>query len=112
MANLRILSILFGALAVLWLGVVGAPASAGSPVPSCHEAAMAHGMTHEVPASTPDKPVKAMGCCVACVTASLLQPPVRSALRAPAPAHDVRLHALPTGRTTAPEPGPPRTVAA
>jgi len=103
---------LLGALAVLWLGAVVAPAPASAETPPCHEMTMSHGMTPDAPAPSPDKPMKAMGCCVACVAAPVPQPPVRAAVRATAPVHSTRLQALPVGQTTAPEPGPPRTVAA
>lgn len=109
---LRTLSMLLGALAVLWLGAVAAPAQASTGTPPCHEMAMSHGGTPDAPAPSPDKPMKAMSCCVACVATPLLQPPVRAAVRAPAPVHAARPQALPAGLTTAPEPGPPRTVAA
>lgn len=107
MALFRTLSMLFGALAVLWLGALSGPAPAAAEPAPCH--AMSHG---EAPAPSPDKPIKAMGCCVACVAAPLPQPPVRAAARALAPDRTPRLTALPVGRTPAPEPGPPRAVAA
>lgn len=109
---LRTLSMLLGALAVLWLGAVAAPAQASAGAPPCHEMTMSHGGTPAAPAPSPDKPMKAMSCCVACVASPLPQPPVRAAVRASAPLHAPRLQDLPVGQTTAPEPGPPRTVAA
>jgi hypothetical protein len=112
MAMLRTLSMLLGALAVLWLGAVAAPASASAEAPPCHEMTMSHGMAPDAPAPSPDKPMKSMSCCIACVATPLPQPPVRAAIRAPAPLHASRLQAQPVGRTTQPEPGPPRTVAA
>lgn len=111
MALIRTLSVLLGALAVLWLGTVPMPA-ASAEAPPCHEMTMSHGTAPDAPAPSPDKPMKAMGCCVACVAASLPQPPVRAALRTPAPVHAARHQAPLAGLTTAPEPGPPRTVAA
>lgn len=111
MALIRTLSMLLGALAVLWLGAVPMPA-ASAEAPPCHEKAMSHGTAPDAPSPSPDKPMKVMGCCVACVASPLPQPPVRTAVRAPAPVHAVRPQALLAGLTTAPEPGPPRTVAA
>ena len=109
MALFRTLSMLLGALAVLWLGAT--PISAVSAeAPSCHEMSMDHGAPAEAP--SPDKPMKAMGCCVACVAAPLPQPPVRAALRAPTPTLAIGPQTLPVGRTPTPEPGPPRTVVA
>lgn len=102
MGLMRTWLLLLGALAVLALGA--APAVAEAP-PPCH------GTSHEAPA-TPDKPVKAMSCCAACVAAPLPQPPIRVSVRAPAPASAVGPQTLPVGRTPAPEPGPPRAVAA
>ena len=107
MAILRTLSLLLGALAVLTLGALAAPAPASAETAPCHS--MTHG---EAPAPSPDKPMKAMGCCLACVAAPLPQPPVRAAVRAPAPDRTPRLTMLPAGRSPAPEPGPPRAVAA
>jgi hypothetical protein len=105
MAMLRTLSILLGAFAVLWLGALAAPASA-EPAP-CHSMS-----SQEAPAPSRDKPMKAMSCCVVCVTAPLPQPPVRAAFHAPASDRTPLLTALPAGRSPAPEPGPPRAVAA
>lgn len=101
---------LLGALAVLWLGAVPMPA-ASAEAPPCHEMTMGHGAMPDAPAPSPEKPMKVMGCCIACVAASLPQP-VRTAVRAPAPVLTVGPQTLPVGRTPTPEPGPPRTVAA
>lgn len=111
MALIRTLSMLLGALAVLWLGALPMPA-ASAEAPPCHEMTMSRETAPDAPASSPEKPMNAMSCCVACVATLLPQPPVRAAVRAPAPGHAARPQALPAGLTTAPEPGPPRTVAA
>lgn len=111
MALIRTLSMLLGALAVLWLGAVPMPA-VSDEAPPCHEMTMKHGAPADAPARSPDKPMKVMGCCVACVAVPLPQPPVRTAVRTPAPVLTVGPQALPVGRTPTPEPGPPRTVAA
>ena len=103
---LRTLSMLLGALAVLWLGAVPMPATSAE-VPPCHEMTIEHG---ETPAPSPDKPMQVMGCCVACVVAPLPQPPVRAVVRPPAPGHAARLQTLPVGQIPSPEPGPPRAV--
>ena len=108
MALIRTLSMLLGALAVLWLGAVSAPAPVEAATPPCHEIAVDHGAPADAP--SPDKPMKTMSCCVACVAAPLPQPPIRASVRAPAPAVDPQT--LPVGRTPAPEPGPPRAAAA
>lgn len=110
MALIRTLSMLLGALAVLWLGAVSGPAPAQAATPPCHEMTMDHGAPADAP--SPDKPMKTMGCCVACVATPMPQPPVRAAVRAPAPVLAIGPQTLPVGRSPAPEPGPPRTVAA
>jgi hypothetical protein len=96
----RLLLTLFGALAVLTLGAL--PAAAATSMPSCHE------MGSEPAHKAPDKPVKVMGCCVVCVTASIIppvdgaSPPLPRTRIAPKPI-DLRV-----GLTPAPEHGPPR----
>ncbi len=104
MAFARTLFMLLGALGVLLLGAVP-PAMADSPPPPCHEmAAMGHGDS----TPQPDKPMKSMACCVACIAAPGIVPPVRGgvAVRAALPHPAVR--ALPAGRRLTPETGPPR----
>ncbi len=96
---------LLGALSVLMLGTVGMPAMADDAPPPCHETALSHGQT-DAPSS--DKAMKAMGCCVACVATPALRPPARVTLTHPPMSPSPRLHALPRGRSPAPEHGPPR----
>lgn len=102
MRAIQFLLTLFGALAVLSLGAL--PSAAATP-PPCHE--MGGGVSHETPAK-PDKPMKAMGCCVVCVAAPVTPP------AADGPSDLPRAHTTPrrieplTGLTPAPEPGPPR----
>lgn len=99
---LRALLLLIGALGVLTLGA--APAVASAP-PPCR------GDSHQSPTS-PDKPVKAMSCCVACVVVAVPRPAEPVRIR---PAPTVRPLPLATGRTgrrPAPDPGPPRLKAA
>lgn len=104
MALVRTLLLLLGALGVLLLGAVS-PSMAASETPPCHEMA---GATPDAPASTPDRPMKSMACCVACIAAPAVVPPVRTGVMArPAPPHP-GLRALPTGRRPSPETGPPK----
>lgn len=112
MALFRTLSMLLGALAVLWLGAASDVSAVPSDTPPCHEMVSGHGMTPDAPVPTPDEPMKAMSCCAALVAPQTPEPSIRAAVRPPAPAHLLGLHALLVGRTPAPEPGPPRTVAA
>lgn len=98
--------LLAGTLAVLWLGGISMQAVADTPPPPCHEA-MAGLDTPAQPHHAPDKPMKSMGCCIACVTA--LDLPVVRSMKPPtaAPVSD-HADALPTGRSPAPEHGPPK----
>lgn len=108
MRALQALMMLLGALAVLIIGAL--PASAltdASSAPPCHETTT-HSSGTETPSPAPDKPMKAMDCCVVCVTAPTLRPPDRARLAPPRPAPAVRLTALPAGERPAPEPHPPR----
>lgn len=106
MRALQALMMLLGALAVLMIGAL--PASAltdAASTPPCHET-MTHTSGTETPA--PDKPMKAMDCCVVCVTAPTLRTPERARLATPRPATAARPAALPAGERPAPEPHPPR----
>ena len=106
MRALQALLMLLGALAVLMIGALPASAlSDSSSAPPCHET-MSHASGAETP--SPDKPMKAMECCVVCVTAPTLRAPERARLATPRPAPAVRLAALPAGERPAPEPHPPR----
>ena len=110
MRAVQALMMLLGALAVLMIGV--APASArgeASTTPPCHEAAMAHGGA-VTPSPTPDKAVKSMDCCVACVATPTLRSPERARVAAPRPALATPPAALPAGESPAPEPHPPRPL--
>lgn len=104
MALVRTLLLLLGALGVLLLGAVS-PVAASTASPPCHEMA---GMTSEAPASTPDKPMKSMACCVACVAAPAIVPPVRTGLTTRATPPLPILRVLPTGRRPSPDTGPPK----
>lgn len=104
MALARTLLLLLGALGVLLLGAV-APAIASNEPPPCHEMA---GMTSDAPASTPDKPMKSMACCVACIAAPAITPPVRAGVASRATRPQPTLRVLPTGRRPSPDTGPPK----
>lgn len=100
---------LLGALGVLMLGAVPASAMGGQDAAPCHEMAMGNGS--DTPASTPvhdGKAMASMTCCVSCVAAPGLQPPVRAGFVHPDAPQAPRPAALPAGLTPAPEPGPPR----
>lgn len=98
--------LLAGTLAVLVLGGVPAQTATTVAPPPCHEAMAEHGAPAK-PHHAPDKAMKSMACCVACV-AGLETPVVRTmAQRSVVPVSD-RVHALPTGRMPAPEHGPPK----
>lgn len=98
--------LLAGTFAVLLLGGVPAQAAANGPTPPCHEAMTEYGAPAK-PHRAPDKAMKSMACCVACV-AALDVPVMRTvAQRIAVPISD-RVEALPTGRTPAPEHGPPK----
>lgn len=98
---------MLGVMGVLLLGAASPVMADDGPAP-CHEMAGMTGMAHGAPASTPDWPMKSMACCVACVAAPSLTPPVRSAVTLPR-ARPVALdRALPTGLRTSPETGPPK----
>lgn len=108
MALLRAFLLLLGALAALTVGV--APAMA-SEAPPCHEMmAMEHGADRDgqAPDRSPDKPIKAMNCCVACVATPELRAPERAAPVPPKPVHRLLRGELPGGEHPCPEPGPPR----
>lgn len=104
MALARTLLFLLGALGVLLLGAV-APASAQTEPAPCHEMA---GMGPETPAPSSERPIKSMGCCIACVAAGVVAPPTGAAVairpRTPEPAP----RPLPSGRRLLPETGPPK----
>lgn len=109
MAFARTLFMLLGALGVLLLGAV-LPAMADSPPPPCHEmAAMRHGDSTSQPgAPQPDKPMKSMACCVACIAAPGITPPDRSGVAARPSALKPAARALPVGLRLTPETGPPK----
>ena len=110
MRALQALMMMLGALAVLMTGVV--PANAGANATSrapCHEATMHHDGS-EAPSPAPGKAVKAMDCCIACVTPPTLRPPERARPTSPQPAEAAPLAALPLGERPAPEPHPPRPI--
>ena len=110
MRALSALMMLLGALAVLV--TAAAPASARTDAPSpppCHEATMHHGGA-ETPSPAPDTAMKAMDCCVACVTTPSLRSPERARPAAPQPATSAPLAAMPAGERPAPEPHPPRPI--
>jgi len=103
-------SFLFGLLSVLALLMLGAGGASASvePMP-CHE--MGSAMKADAPAEAPAKaPGKAMvmACCVACVAPPLVQPRPAAAVRTPPLAVQPARLTLPTGRSPAPEPGPPK----
>ena len=104
MALVRTLLLLLGALGVLLLGAVS-PVAASTEPPPCHDMA---GMTSDAPASTPDKPMKSMACCVACIAAPAFIPPIRSDVAVRVAAPQPTLRALPSGRRLTPETGPPK----
>lgn len=107
MRTLTVILMLLGALSVLMLGAISAPAQAGE---GCHEAAAASRLHHEAPAppGKPGKATTAMTCCVSCVVAPALQPPGRQPVAHPAaPGAPVPV-SLPAGLSPAPEHGPPK----
>ena len=104
MAFARTLFMLLGALGVLLLGAAP-PAMADSPPPPCHEmTAMGHGDS----TPQPDNPMKSMACCVACIAAPAITPPVRSGVTGRAALPQPAARALPAGRRLTPETGPPK----
>lgn len=109
MALLRAFLLLLGALAALTIGA--APAMAASAAPACHEMAMAHGGHAPDPGQdrAPDKAMKAMNCCVACVATPELKAPDRAVPVPPKPVHRLLRGELPGGEHPCPEPGPPRS---
>jgi hypothetical protein len=108
MAVFRSLFLMLGALAVLTLGALSAPAPAGAGAPPCHETS--HSQDAPGGGPTPEKPTKPMGCCIACVTTIAPEPPIRHALVLPAPVRDATPALLPRGEILSPEPHPPRPI--
>lgn len=106
MRMLQTLLLLIGAMAVLVLGAGGMPASAAEAA-SCHAETMTHHGAPEAPAA-PSKALKAMGCCVVCITAPLPQPRDPATAAAPGEDLDPLPVALPRGLIPSPEPFPPR----
>lgn len=100
----RTLLLLLGALGVLLLGAVS-PAAASTETPPCHEMT---GMTSDAPTSTPDKPMKSMACCVACIAAQAIIPPIRTGITTRPSLPQPTLRVLPTGRRPSPDTGPPK----
>ena len=106
MKILQSLLLLIGALAVLGLGTVGAPASPAAAAP-CHETSQP--MRGESPNHAP-KAMKAMICCVACVAMPTLDPAPLSGLKVSPARLAAVLIDMPAGRLLSPEPGPPRLL--
>ncbi|WP_428149304.1 hypothetical protein [Brevundimonas sp.] len=104
MALARTLLLLLGAFGVLLLGAVS-PAAASTETPPCHDMA---GMTSDAPASSPERPMKSMACCVACIAAPTIVPPLRTGMGARPTLPQPALRVLPTGRRPSPDTGPPR----
>jgi len=104
MALARTFLFLLGALSVLLLGAVAPGPAQAEPAP-CHEMA---GTGSETPAPSSERPIKSMGCCIACVAASIVTPPDATgpALRPQSPQPAVRT--LPSGLLVSPETGPPK----
>lgn len=105
MRMLQTLLLLIGAMAVLVLGA-GLPASVAEAAP-CHAERAVHHGAPEAP-TPPSKALKAMGCCVVCVTAPLPQPRDATTGALPGARHDPMPVALPRGLILSPEPFPPR----
>ena len=99
---------LISAFAVLGLGSVSASAGAKDTQPACHADTLPAG--HSLPAQPADDATPAMGCCIACVAVPGLPPVARSQVVSVAPSPQSPVLILPTGRSPAPEPGPPRAV--
>ena len=104
MAFVRTLLMLLGALGVLLLGAVS-PTMAATEAPPCHEMA---GMSSDRPAQSPDRPMKSMACCVSCIAAPSITPPVRTGVAVRAALPQPTLRTLPTGRRPSPDTGPPK----
>jgi len=113
MAILRVLSILFGVLAVLALGAVPAPAEADAM--PCHEQGLqATDMTITSSPDNPDpsRPVGvAMACCVMCVVSPLPDPPMPALAVAPEATPMIRTGRSMAGLAPAPASPPPRRPA-
>lgn len=108
MGALKAMMMLLGALAVLMTGAVPASAMGDhASAPPCHEAA-AHRGDPADPSPASDKAMKAMDCCMACVTAPVLRPPERARATPLRPAVVASPAALPAGERPGPEPHPPR----
>jgi len=107
MATVRTLFMMLGVLGVLLLGAASPVMAEIGPAP-CHKMEHMAGMDHGSPSSTPERPMKSMACCVACIAAPTVTPPLKSAVSL-ARARPVALDgALPTGLRTTPETGPPK----
>jgi hypothetical protein len=104
MALLRTLLLLLGAFGVLLLGAVS-PSMAATETPPCHEMA---GMASKDPTPSPNKPMKSMACCVACIAAPAIVPPGGAGVSARPTTPQPTLRILPTGRRPSPETGPPK----
>lgn len=103
----RALILLLGALAVLALGGVGGyapPAMAATP---CHGEVTPHA-SHDGGQAPAEKPMKVMGCCVACVAAALPRPTEAARVARPEDRPVAGRSAVLTGRRPTPEPAPPR----
>jgi len=113
MAILRVLSILFGVLAVLALGSVPAPARADAM--PCHEQGMQTtdmATTSSPDAPAPSKPVgMAMACCVMCVVSPLQEPATPALAAVPTSTPAIRAGQGMAGLARAPASPPPRRPA-
>jgi hypothetical protein len=100
----RSLFLLLGALAVLALGTFGTAAPAEASGPPCHETGLAQDQDRA------PSPMKAMACCVVCVTSPAVRPrqDAGPAIRVEEVRIVPRPTALPPGVKTVPEHGPPR----
>ena len=104
MALVRTLLLLLGALGVLLLGAVS-PSMAATETPPCHE--MSGTASHDTTPSS-DKPMKSMACCIACIAAPAIVPPIRTGVAVRPTPPQPTLRALPIGRRLTPETGPPK----
>lgn len=98
---------LLGALGVLLIGAASPVMADTGPAP-CHEMAGMEGAASNAPASTPERPMKTMACCVACIAAPSLTPPLRSTMTLPRDRPIALERALPTGLRTTPDTDPPK----
>ncbi len=105
MALVRTLLLLLGAVGVLLLGAVSPTTASTEPAP-CHEMA---GMETGKSAPASERPMKSMACCVACIAAPTVAPPLRTGVAARPGLPQPVLRVLPTGRRPSPDTGPPKS---